>query len=89
MRTCKEWMDSPRTNHRTYTESSYFLNPIIMKEIRTAPNEVVLNRRYMIMDTNLRLMFEREELSGPSYSRLKIILRGEYENRLEALRKED
>ena len=88
MRTCKEWMDQPRTNHRPHTESSYFLQPIIIKEIRSAPNKDVLNRRYSIMDTNLILMFEHEELSGPAYSRLKIILRGEYETRLEALRKE-
>ena len=89
MRTCKAWIDSHRTSHaRNYAESSYFLKPIIIKEIRTAPNEVVLNRRYSIMDTNLRLMFEHEELSGPAYSRLKIILRGEYETRLEALQKE-
>lgn len=89
MRTCKEWIDSHRTSHaRNYTESSYFLKPIIMKEIRNAPNRAVLNRRYSIMSTNLRLMFEREELSGPSYSRLKIILRGEYENRWNELRKE-
>ena len=89
MRTCKEWMGSPRTSHRAYTESSYFLHPIIKKEIRNAPNKVVLNRRYTIMDANLRLMFEHEELSGPAYSRLKIILRGEYETRLESLQKED
>ena len=89
MRTCKEWMGSPRTSHRTYTESSYFLNPIIIKEIRSAPNRVVLNRRYTIMSTNLRLMLEHEELSGPAYSRLKIILRGEYENRWNELRKEN
>ena len=89
MRTCKVWMGEPRTTHRTYTESSYFLKPIIIKEIRNAPNKDVLNRRYSIMDTNLRLMFEREELSGPAYSRLKILLRGEYENRWNALRKED
>ena len=89
MRTCKEWMNSPRTNHRTYTESSYFLKPIIIKEILSAPNRSVLNRRYTIMSTNLRLMFEHEELSGPSYSRLKIILRGEYENRWNELRKEN
>ena len=88
MRTCKEWMGSPRTTHRQYTESSYFLHPIIIKEMRNAPNRSVLNRRYTIMSTNLRLMFEREELSGPSYSRLKILLRGEYENRWNALRKE-
>ena len=89
MRTCKVWIDSPRTSHaRNYTESIYFLKPIIIKEIRNAQNKDVLNRRYSIMDSNLRLMFEREELSGPSYSRLKIILRGEYETRLEALQKE-
>ena len=88
MRTCKEWMDSPRTSRRTYTESSYFLKPIIIKELRNAQNRSVLNRRYSIMSTNLRLMFEHEELSGPAYSRLKIILRGEYEARLEALQKE-
>ena len=89
MRTCKEWMDQPRTNHaRPHTESSYFLKPIIIKEIRTAQNRSVLNRRYSIMSTNLRLMFEHEELSGPAYSRLKIILRGEYENRWNLLRKE-
>ena len=88
MGTCKEWMDQPRTNHRTYTESSYFLYPIIKKEMRNAPNRSVLNRRYTIMSTNLRLMFDREELSGPSYSRLKILLRGEYENRWNELRKE-
>ena len=89
MRTCKEWMDQPRTNHaRPHTESSYFLKPIIIKELRNAQNRSVLNRRYSIMSTNLRLMFEHEELSGPAYSRLKIILRGEYEARLEALQKE-
>ena len=89
MRTCKEWMDSPRTSHaRPHTEYSYFLKPIIIKEIRNAPNRAVLNRRYMIMDTNLRLMFEHEELSGPAYSRLKIILRGEYETRLEELQED-
>ena len=89
MRTCKEWMDQPRTNHaRPHTESSYFLHPIIRKELRNATNKVVLNRRYSIMGTNLRLMFEHEELSGPAYSRLKIILRGEDETRLEALQKE-
>ena len=89
MRTCKELMNLPRPNHaRPHTESSYFLQPIIMKEMRNAPNRSVLNRRYTIMSTNLRLMFEREELSGPSYSRLKILLRGEYENRWNALRKE-
>ena len=89
MRTCKEWMGHPRTNHeRPRTESSQVLQSIINKEMRNAPNRAVLNRRYTIMSTNLRLMFEHEELSGPSYSRLKILLRGEYENRWNALRKE-
>ena len=90
MRTCKEWMGQPRTNHeRPHTASSQVLNSIIIKEMRNAPNRAVLNRRYTIMSTNLRLMFEHEELSGPSYSRLKILLRGEYENRWNVLRKED
>ena len=76
-------------NHeRPHTESSYVLRPIIIKEMRNAQNRAVLNRRYTIMSTNLRLMFEHEELSGPSYSRLKILLRGEYENRWNALRKD-
>ena len=90
MRTCKEWIGTPRTNHeRQHTESSFVLQSSITKEMRNAPNRAVLNRRYTIMSTNLRLMFEHEELSGPSYSRLKILLRGEYENRWNALRKED
>ena len=90
MRTRKEWMDSPRTNHeRPHTESSLMLQQIIKKEIRNTQNRTVLNRRYTIMSTNLRLMFEHEELSGPSYSRLKILLRGEYEDRWNELRKED
>lgn len=88
MRTCKEWMGLPRTNYdRPHTESSNVLQSIIKKEMRNAQNRVVLNRRYTIMSTNLRLMFEREELSGPAYSRLKILLRGEYENSWNALRK--
>ena len=90
MRTCKEWMGLPRPNlGRPHTESSLMIQQIIKKEIRNATNRSVLNRRYTIMSTNLRLMFEREELSGPAYSRLKIILRGEYENRWNVLRKED
>lgn len=90
MRTCKEWMGQPRTNHeRPHTESSQVLQSIINNEMRNAPNRSVLNRRYTIMSTNLRLMFEHEELSGPSYSRLKILLRGEYENRWNSLRKEN
>ena len=90
MGTCKEWMGSPRTNHeRPHTESSLMLQQIIKKEIRNTQNRTVLNRRYTIMSTNLRLMFEHEELSVPSYSRLKILLRGEYEDRWNQLRKED
>lgn len=90
MRTCKEWMGLPRTNHeRPHTESSQVLQSIIKKEMRNAPSRAVLNRRYSIMNTNLILMFEREALSGPAYSRLKILLRGEYENRWESLRKEN
>lgn len=90
MRTCKEWMRMPRTNHeRPHTVSNLVLQSIIRKEMNGAPNRVVLNRRYTLMNTNLRLMFEREELNGPSYSRLKILLRGEYEDRWNALRKED
>lgn len=90
MRTCKEWMNQPRSHHvRLYTESTLSLQQIIKKEMRNAPNRAVLNRRYTIMSTNLRLMFEHEELSGPSYSRLKILLRGEYENRWNELRKEN
>ena len=87
MRTCKEWMGQPRTQHeRPYTESSLLLQQTIKKEMRNAPNRSVLNRRYTIMSTNLRLMLEHEELSGPAYSRLKILLRGEYENRWNELR---
>ena len=89
MRTCKEWMRQPRTKHeRPHTESSLLLQQTIKKEMRNAPNRSVLNRRYTIMSTNLRLMFEHEELSGPAYSRLKILLRGEYENRWNELRNE-
>lgn len=89
MRTCKEWMGQPRTNHEHQrTESSLLLQQTIKKEMRNAASRSVLNRRYTIMSTNLRLMFEHAELSGPSYSRLKILLRGEYENRWNELRKE-
>lgn len=89
MRTCKEWASSPRTNYECpRTELSQVLQSIIKKEMRGAANRGVLNRRYSIMNTNLRGMFEREALSGPAYSRLKILLRGEYENRWAALRKE-
>lgn len=90
MRDCKEWLRLPRNlGDRPRSVSSQVLQDIIKKEMRDAPNRVILNRRYTIMSTNLRLMFEHEELSGPSYSRLRILLRGEYENRWHALRKED
>lgn len=90
MRDCKLWMGLPRKRgDRQRSISTMVLQDIIKKEMRGATNRPVLNRRYTIMSTNLRLMFEREELSGPSYSRLKIILRGEYEDRWNALRKED
>lgn len=90
MRTCKEWIGTPRhRGDRPRSASIMVLQDIIKKEMRGAQHRVVLNRRYSIMSTNLRLMFEREELSGPSYSRLKILLRGEYENSWNALRKEN
>lgn len=77
MRDCKEWMGSPRTRgYRPRSASSQVIQDIIKKEMRNAPNRVILNRRYTIMSTNLRLMFEHEELSGTSYSRLRILLRG-------------
>lgn len=89
MRDCKLWLGLPRNRgDRPRSASIMVLQDIIKKEMRGAPNRTVLNRRYTIMSTNLRLMFEHEELSGPSYSRLKILLRGEYEDRWNALRKE-
>ena len=89
MRDCKLWLGLPRERgDRPLSASSMVLQQIIKKEMRNAPNRAVLNRRYSIMSTNLRLMLEHEELSGPSYSRLKILLRGEYENRWNALRTE-
>ena len=89
MRDCKEWLGLKRNRgDRPRSASTQVLQDIIKKEMRGAPNRAVLNRRYTIMSTNLRLMFEHEELSGPSYSRLKILLRGEYENSWNALRKE-
>lgn len=93
MRNCKIWLGLPRNHNgdgtRPCTASSQILRGVIMKEMRNAPNRSVLNRRYSIMAANLRLMFEHEELSGPSYSSLKIFLRGEYENRWNVLRKEN
>lgn len=92
MRDCKIWLGLPRNYNgggaHPCTASSQVLQDIIKKEMRNAPNTVVLNRRHQIMYTNLRLMFEHEELRGGSYSRLKILLRGEYDKRWEALRNE-
>ena len=90
MRTCKEWMGLPKCRgDRPRSVSSQVLQSIIKTEIRDAPNRSVLNRRYTIMSTNLRLLLEHEELSGYTYSNLKILLRGEYENRWNELRKEN
>lgn len=87
MRDCKVWLNLPQDRgNRPRTASSQVLQDVIKKEMRGAPNTVVLNRRYFVMDTSLRLMFEREELKGGTYSRLKILLRGEYEKRYEVLR---
>lgn len=86
MRDCKIWLGLPHTySDRPCTASSQVLQETIKKEIRGAVNTAVLNRRYFAMDTNLRLMFEHEELRGATYSRLKILLRGEYEKRWEEL----
>ena len=87
MRDCKPWLDLPHDyRHRPRSVSSQVLQDIIKKEMRGAPNTVVLNRRYSFMNTSLRTLFEREELKGAPYSRLKILLRGEYEKRYEVLR---
>lgn len=90
MRDCKLWLGMPHDySNRPHTVSSQVLQDVIKKEMRGAQNTVVLNRRYSIMDTNLRVMFQREELKGGTYSRMKILLRGEYENRWEVLREQD
>lgn len=87
MRDCKLWLGLPLDqSNRPRTASSQVLQDIIKREMRGAPNTTVLNRRYSIMDTSLRVMFQREELRGVPYSRLKILLRGEYEKRWEVLR---
>lgn len=87
MRDCKQWLGLPQNRgDRPRSASSQVLQDIIKKEMRNAPNTVVLNRRYSIMSTSLRLMFEREELRGVTYSRLKTLLRGEYEKYYEVLR---
>ena len=86
MRDCKIWLGLPRNYNGdgTYpcTVSSQILQDTIKKEMRAAPNIIILNRCYSVMDMNLRRMFEREELRGGAYSRLKILLRGEYEKTL-------
>lgn len=87
MRDCKIWLGLPRYyGDRPRSVSSQVLREIIKGEMRNAPNTVVLNRRYQVIDMNLRLMLEREELRVGPYSRLKILSRGEYEKRYEALR---
>ena len=86
MRDCKLWLGLPHNyGERPRSVSSQVLQDIIKKEMRNAPNIVVLNRRYSFMNTSLRTLFERDELKGAPYSRLKILLRGEYENRYEVL----
>lgn len=87
MRDCKSWLGLPQIRgDRPRSVSSQVLQNIIKKEMRGAPNIVVLNREYSIMSTSLRALFEHEELKGEPYSRLKILLRGEYEKRYEVLR---
>lgn len=90
MRNCRIWLGLPQ-NHgdRPHTVSSQVLQDIIKKEMRGAKDKAVLNIQYSFMSDRLRLMFEHEELRGATYSRLKILLRGEYENRWEALHGED
>ena len=86
MRDCKVWLGLPHDyRYRPRSVSSQVLQDIIKKEMRNAPNIVVLNRRYSFMNTSLRTLFEHEELKGAPYSRLKILLRGEYEKRYEVL----
>lgn len=93
MRDCKIWLGLPRNYNGdgTYpcTASSQILQEVIKKEIRGAQDTVILNRRYSIMRDSLRLMFEHEELKSRSYCRLTILLRGEYETRLEALHEKE
>lgn len=90
MRDCKIWLGLPQNRgDRPHSVSSQVLQDLIKKEMRGAVNVTVLNRRYSFMNTQLRLMLEREELHGPAYSRLKILLRVEYEKRWEALHADD
>lgn len=87
MRDCKIWLGLPHEyRDRPRSVSSQVLQNIIKKEMRGAPDIIVLNRRYSFMNTSLRTLFEHEELRGTTYSRLKILLRGEYETRYEVLR---
>ena len=86
MRDCKLWLGLQHDyRDRPRSVSSQVLQDIIKKEMRGAPNIAVLNRRYSFMNTSLRTLFEHEELKGAPYSRLKILLRGEYETRYEVL----
>ena len=90
MRTCKEWLRLPSfRGGKVPIVSSQTLREIVKREIHTATNHVVLNRRCSVMGANLRIMFSEGMLSGPDYSRLKIFLRGEYEDRWEALREKE
>lgn len=87
MRDCKLWLGLQHNySDRPRSVSSQVLQDIIKKEMRGSTNIIVLNRRYSFMNTSLRTLFEREELRGAQYSRLKILLRGEYEERYEVLR---
>lgn len=87
MRDCKLWLGLPQNRgDRPRSVSSMVLKDIIKKEMRGAPNITILNRRYSFMNTSLRTLFEHEELKVAPYSRLKILLRGEYETRYEVLR---
>ena len=87
MRDCKLWLGLQHDyRDRPRSISSQVLQNIIKNEMRGAPNIAVLNRRYSFMNTSLRTLFEHEELKGAPYSRLKILLRGEYETRYEVLR---
>ena len=76
MRDCKVWLGLPHNyGDRPRSVSSQVLQDIIKKEMRNAPDIVVLNRRYSFMNTSLRTLFEHEELKGAPYSRLKICAR--------------
>lgn len=87
MRDCKQWLGLPQNRGDCpCSVSSQVLQDIIKNEMRGAPNILVLNRRYSFMNMSLRTLFEHEELHGAPYSRLKILLRGEYEKRYEVLR---